>query len=98
MAVEAQAIFTKEPEDALSTPSVSATMHSQQGWADCEHGAYEIGEHLSFESPFVKNGDALQVSSKLMDIDVPYPFRFMGWWFVVVRRADGDLYFYYLGQ
>ena len=96
MDIAAQAIEIEKDEP--TTRGVSATMRSQMGWADSEHGAYEIRGTLSFESPFVEKGNALQISSKLMEVDVPYPFRFMEWWFVVVRRADGDLYFYHLGQ
>ena len=95
MAIAAQALDIEE--DGAITPGVFATMHGQLAWADCGHGAYKVEETLSFRSPFVKNGDALQVSSRHMDVGVPYPFQFMEWWFVAIKRQDGDMYFYYLG-
>ena len=92
MAIAAQAIEIEKDEP--TTRGVSVTMRSQIGWSDSEHGAYQIDEILPLESPFMKKGDALQVSSKHMVVDVPYPFKFMEWWFVAVKRADGELYFY----
>ncbi len=97
MAIAAQAIDIEKYEDLTTTPGVLASMDGQHCWADSEHGAYEIEEILSLRSPFARNGDALQVSSKHMGVGVPYPFQFMEWWFVAIKRTDGDLYFYYLG-
>lgn len=97
MATATQARDINEYEDGTTTPGVSSTRHSLQGWADSEHGAYGTEEILSIRSPFVKKGDALQVSSKHMEVDMPYPFQFLKTWFVAVKRADGELYFYSVG-
>ena len=97
MGIAAQAIDIAEYEDKEPTPGVLVSMDGQHCWTDSENGAYEIGDILSLRSPFAKKGEALQISSKHMDIGVPYPFQFMEWWFVAIKRLDGDLYFYYLG-
>ena len=49
-------------------------------------------------SPFLSTGESLQISSHLMDVNKPYSFQFMDWWFVAVKRTDGELYFYYVGE
>ena len=87
-----------ETEDAVITRSVLATMPQQQGWAASGVGAYGDDEVLPASSPFLGKGEALQISSHLMHVNEPYPFQFMEWWFVAVKRSDGELYFYYVGE
>lgn len=45
-------------------------------------------------SPFVKKGDRLEVLTGIMTEGEPYPFQFMNWWFVAVRRGTGVDFFY----
>ena len=86
-----------EQEDAGITRGVLATMYNQRGWAASGIGAYGGLENLAVSSPFLIIGEALQISSKVMHIDRPYPFQFINLWFIAVKRADGDLDFYYIG-
>ncbi len=85
-------------QDAVTTRGVLATMSQQQGWAVSEVGAYQGVAVPPVRSPFLGNGESLQISSHLMHANEPYPFHFMEWWFVAVKRADGELYFYYVGE
>lgn len=88
-----------EIQDAATTRGVLSTMSLQEGWAGSEVGAYPSrSEILSVKSPFIQNGAALQISSKVMHVNMPYTFQFMEWWFVVVKHEDGELYFYYVGE
>lgn len=90
-------MLTKE-QDAVTTRGVLATMSQQQGWAASGVGAFEDAATPPARSPFLRKGESLQISSHLMHANEPYPFQFMEWWFVAVKRADGELYFYYVGE
>ena len=90
-------MFMKE-QDAVTTRGVLATMSQQQGWAASDVGAYEGAATSSTRSPFLRKGESIQISSQLMHVNEPYPFQFMEWWFIAVKRADGELYFYYVGE
>jgi len=87
-----------EAEDAVTSRGVLATMPQQQGRAASGVGAYGDDEMSPASSPFSSKGEALQISSHLMHVNEPYPFQFMEWWFVAVKRSDGELYFYYVGE
>ena len=86
-----------EVQDAVTTPAALAAMPQQPGWAASGTGA-QGGAAPSAASPFRRTGEALQILSHLMTIGVPYPVQFMEWWFVAVKRADGEVYFYYLEE
>jgi hypothetical protein len=44
------------------------------------------------DAPWVsESGDAVVFDPEVMEVDRPYPFRFQGDWYVVVKRRDGGL-------
>ena len=85
-------------QDAVTTRGVLATLSHHQGWAASGVGAYGGAESRAPSSPFLSTGESLQISSHLMNVNKPYPFQFIDWWFVAVKRTDGELYFYYVGE
>ena len=59
---------------------------------------YPGGDSLIPTSPFSTEEGSLRINSNLMDAHRPYPFQFVDWWFVAVKRADQTLDFYYVGE
>jgi len=84
----------EQPPAPVSLGSL-ATMNHPQGLAFQDiDGQYAV-EGVQTK-PFTEKGESLQISSDTMVVGTPYPFFFMEWWFVAVKRADGELDFFYL--
>ena len=88
-----------EPVDVGSAQGfLATTTYGRCGLAGQGVGIVEVDDIVVEKSPFSMKGEALQISSREMEVGRPYPCEFMGWWFVAVRREDDQLYFYYLGE
>ena len=51
-----------------------------------------------YRSPFSKNGESLNVNPKLMNLMEPYAFKLADRWLVAVKKSDGEVEFYYIGE
>ncbi len=86
-----------EEREQLTSSGLSATELNPHGWAESSKGAFGYWDGF-VRSPTFKKGEALQFVPGLMDVGRPYPFQFLDWWFVVVKRADGALDFLYVDR
>ena len=93
-------MISLEEENEMTSTGIIATMLNPLGWADSENGAYPYTEHWSIRSPIpiLKKGEALQFVPQLMQVGRPYPFQFIDWWFVAVKRSDDALDFFHIGS
>ena len=83
-----------EKDEATSTGVIASSLN-QSGWADAKHGAHPYVENW-FVSPIFKKGKALQFVPQRMQVSRPYPFQFIDWWFVAIKRNDGSIDFFHV--
>ena len=89
-------MISSEEKDETISPGVIASILNQSGWADSKRGAHPYAENL-LVSPIFKKGKALQFVPQLMQVSRPYPFQFIDWWFVAIKRNDGSIDFFHVG-
>ncbi len=85
-----------EMQDQAISEGIIATMVNPSGWADSVRGAYNYRNDWLLRSPMFKRGEAIQFVPDLMEVGRPYPFQFMDWWFVAVKRRGGELDFFHI--
>lgn len=87
--------LTEVTDEVTSTGFIAATsiLH---GLSDSEGGICSSREDLIETTPIFKAGETVQFVPDRMQIDRPYLFRFMEWWFIAKKRTDGALDFFHI--
>ena len=87
-----------DEKDEMTSHGIIATQLNPYGWAKSGIGAYDCGDDWFVRSPMLKKGEAIQFVPDLMEVGRPYPFQFLDWWFLAVKRTDGSLDFLHIGD
>lgn len=83
-------------KDEMTSHGIIATQLNPYGWAESGRGAYDCGDNWFVRSPMFKKGEAIEFVTDSMEVGKPYPFQFLGWWFLAVKRTNGSLDFLHI--